>query len=307
MKYLRFLLLFLIICNIAQAQDVSIKTITDKNKVLIGDFINYQIEVQYPLNSTYVFWPNINTETIKPFTIIDASKIDTISNANTIILKQKYTLACYDSGMYNIPKLELGYQQNNSVDSKIITSDSQWIAVNNVSININGDIKDIVEAEDKESDNKKIILALLVTAILIGLFLLIKYIRKNNFLGAKPKDAFKETQLLLQKANGEIENPKQFYSISIDAVKYYFTKRYNMQLMHNTSAEIIKIFEQHSILNNETPFIKKLLALADMAKFAQQDIDTTTNKNNLQLIHTLINTAEAQYQKTLQEKGANKK
>jgi hypothetical protein len=307
MKYLGVILFLLNLTCIANAQDVSIATSANKNKVLVGDYISYNIEVQYPINATYIFWPNINEATIKPFSIIEASKIDTISNNNSIILKQKYTIACYDSGVQKLPALELGFQQNNSPERKFVVSDSQIIIVDNVPVNINGDIKDIIETQNDGQAYKKYIVALIIIAALIGLFFLIKYIRKNNWLGPKPKDAFKETQLLLQKANTQIGDSKLFYSTSTDAIKYYFSKRYNMQLNEKTSIEILNTFEKNDTLKNNITVIKQILNTADMAKFALQQIDATTNKNNLSQITEIINNAETQYQKALQDKLQQKK
>src|SRR5688572_19799688 len=99
------------------AQDISVKATIDKNRILIGEPIQLELEAIVPAGAS-VKW--FVTDTIPHFEFIGKNKID---SSKPGIYKQTLIITSFDSGRVVIPALSLEY------DGKSYLTDSIAIVV----------------------------------------------------------------------------------------------------------------------------------------------------------------------------------
>jgi hypothetical protein len=99
------LLLFLIFAFYSYSQDkVTIKVNVDKNNIVIGEQIHFNLEADFPQHEPMRFFA---IDSIPHFEILERKKIDTVDNRQGIKLSQSFTLTSFDSGHWVIPSFEL--------------------------------------------------------------------------------------------------------------------------------------------------------------------------------------------------------
>jgi hypothetical protein len=291
------------------AQDIDARLGVDSNEVSIGDHIHLSTTITYPTDQYAIVFPNINELYTSPFTIIAQSKIDTSQTARTTTLQQTTTITCYDSGLYVLPKLHInGF--NTSNDSAIdLVTDSVFIKVNAVPVNVNGDIKDIITPKQSINYWKPIaigigVLALLFFAIYFG----IKYFTRYKNKPIPPIDPYQKTMSALlqlqQMPINNLQDAKHFYSTITEECKYYLHTRLQMPVLDKTTLQIQDVLlanpKTASIANTITP----ILQLADLVKFAKQSTSTNQNTNALQQAIAVVQSLEQHYQTQLLQQAA---
>ena len=147
--------------SLPQKEGIFIKS--DKDSVLIGDFVNLEIVAAYPQNGKFNF--DILKDSLKKnlnkYEIISISKIDTIisnKNSNLQIQKANYVVSSYEVGVQNIKSFYNYYTTKNSIG----TEDTSYISSNNLYITFMGvgadttkafkDIKPPIEVEFDYTD-----------------------------------------------------------------------------------------------------------------------------------------------------------
>ena len=120
------LILFLLLSKAMFAQ-LSVKV--DSTNILIGDQINFSIEVNILEGDSLPHF----TDTIGALEIVSKSLVDSIKTDQGWQLTQSYILTVWDSGVYYIP----------SVKFKSFLSDSIAILVNTIEMAEDVELKDI--------------------------------------------------------------------------------------------------------------------------------------------------------------------
>src|SRR5215831_10583248 len=82
----------------------SAKVSIDKNKILLGEQINMQLEAKFSASEPISFF---DIDSINHFEILSRKKIDTVDNRTQITLSQTMVLTSFDSGHWVIPSFKL--------------------------------------------------------------------------------------------------------------------------------------------------------------------------------------------------------
>ena len=262
----------------ASAQEV--KGGVDKDSILIGQQVNYTVEVNADSSALVVFPAG---QTFAPFEVIDSVSVDTSFAQAKMKLIKRYGLTQFDSGSYTLP------QQRILIDQKPFFTDSLKIAVNNVVVDTTKqglyDIKNIIEVDHASSNWWQWALWILGILVLIGLFLffIIRWSRKKAE-AEKKLPPFEQALESLHKLDEEYQTPgrgadqtttKVYYSRLTDIVRRYLDEEVYDRSMESTTSELVaRLYEEkesgHIDFNKE--MIRKLehvLKTADLTKFAR--------------------------------------
>ena len=271
---LAILMLFLTSTDLLAQNEI--RATIDSTSILIGQQINYQLEVLADQGEAVVFPEG---QTFNPLEMIESYAIDTLNSTSARIkLIKKYGLTQFDSGNYVIPR------QKVIIGTRTVETDTFLVEVNNVILDtVNQglyDIKPVIDLPKNYNDWWKYILWISLVAIAIGLFLW-WLIRRNK----KQKEAEKyvppfeqalATLNELDEKNLIVEAKyKEYYSVLTDAVRRYYDEKVYDRALESTTDELISRLEMErdsgniGFSNQTIDKVKDIFKRADLIKFAR--------------------------------------
>lgn len=278
-KIIIFLVLGLMISGkMTFAQLPTIRTSTNKNSILIGQQLDYRIQVSVPANNYQFSWFAIPKD-FSGFEVVSKSKLDTANVNNEVILTQTITLTNFDSGRKVIPPLEFKVQTL-SIDSTFsILTDSVVINVGYSpldSIQPFHDIKTIIEVKDTWP---WWVWALIVSGsllILLLIFYLVKKGRKKKTAMAvfdaklSPYEEAMQSFSGLEKENLIDQNKaKEFHTKLVVILKRYLSRKTNADQFHLTTDEILKKLDAYHFSEQQITGYTDSLQMSNAVKFAK--------------------------------------
>lgn len=267
----------ILVSNVAFSQHATI----DKNKILIGEQINFTISNKIDNTEN---WPTFNEFLVEGIEIIKYSETDTIND----LISQNFIITAWDSGTYYIPAIV--FSSENSTERLIIN-------VETVNLEEGAQLKDIKSPINEPvglSDILPWIIAILIIAIII--YIIRKYIStKNKELNShKPKIiapdviALENLNKLEQKEIWQKGQIKEYYSELSEITRRYIECQFNFIALELTTHEILD--ELATIINTEQlKNLKILLERADLAKFAKSKPLENENKESMSLAKKFVN------------------
>ena len=273
------LFVFFLICFLfttsSQAQD-DVRATIDSTSVLIGQQINYKIEVLANDGEAVVFPEG---QTFNPLEVIESYKIDTASSTSARVkLIKRYGLTQFDSGRYVIPKQKI------IIGTKTVETDTFLVEVNNVVLDtVNQglyNIKPIIELPRDYSKWWKYLLWIIPVLIAIALFLWFLLRRhKKQKEAEKYVPPFEQAIATLNALDQEDyiaqAKYKEYYTVLTDAIRRYYDEKVYDRAMESTTDELIARLEMerdsgHIDFSRETIVkLKDIFKRADLIKFAR--------------------------------------
>ena len=273
------LFVFFLICFLfatsSQAQD-DVRATIDSTSILIGQQINYKIEVLANDGEAVVFPEG---QTFNPLEVIESYKIDTASSTSARVkLIKRYGLTQFDSGRYVIPKQKI------IIGTKTVETDTFLVEVNNVVLDtVNQglyDIKPIIELPRDYSKWWKYLLWIIPVLIAIALFLWFLLRRhKKQKEAEKYVPPFEQAIATLNALDQENyiaqAKYKEYYTVLTDAIRRYYDEKVYDRAMESTTDELIARLEMerdsgHIDFGRETIVkLKDIFKRADLIKFAR--------------------------------------
>src|ERR671929_972963 len=95
---------FLIVSTTSFAQSSAVTATTDKQKILIAEYLRLNLKAVFPRNQP-IKW--FTFDTLPHFEVLNKSKIDSQLNGSSIQLQQTYLLTSWDSGRWQLPSFHL--------------------------------------------------------------------------------------------------------------------------------------------------------------------------------------------------------
>ncbi|WP_299149142.1 hypothetical protein [uncultured Dokdonia sp.] len=273
-SFVFFLICFLFATS-SQAQD-DVRATIDSTSILIGQQINYKIEVLANDGEAVVFPEG---QTFNPLEVIESYKIDTASSTSARVkLIKRYGLTQFDSGRYVIPKQKI------IIGTKTVETDTFLVEVNNVVLDtVNQglyDIKPIIELPRDYSKWWKYLLWIIPVLIAIALFLWFLLRRhKKQKEAEKYVPPFEQAIATLNALDQEDyiaqAKYKEYYTVLTDAIRRYYDEKVYDRAMESTTDELIARLEMerdsgHIDFSRETIVkLKDIFKRADLIKFAR--------------------------------------
>lgn len=261
--------------NVA-AQNDEVRATIDSTSILIGQQINYQVEVLINKDDIVIFPEG---QTFGSLEMIESYAVDTSSSTSSKVkLIKKYGLTQFDSGQYVIPKQKI------TLGSRVIETDSFLVEVNNVVLDtVNQglyDIKPVIELPKNYNNWWKFLLYIVPVALAIGLFLwwLLRRNKKQKEADkyiAPYDQALATLQELDQKNYVAAGQYKEYYTTLTDTVRRYYDEKVYDHSLESTTDELIDRLQLERDagrinFNKQTIIkLKDIFKRADLIKFAR--------------------------------------
>ncbi len=262
--------------NLIIAQQSEIRATVDSTSILIGQQINYKVEVLANKGEPVIFPEG---QTFSPLEVIESYAIDTTtSESSKVKLIKKYGLTHFDSGRYVIPKQKI------LLGTRTIETDTFIVEVNNVVLDtVNQglyDIKPVIELPKDHSDWWKYVLYIL--PVVLAIFLFLWWLLRRN---KKQKEAekyvapFDQAIISLKELDQQdyiaTGKYKEYYTTLTDTIRRYYDEKVYDRALESTTDELIDKLETErksgDILFNKSTItkLKDIFKRADLIKFAR--------------------------------------
>jgi len=257
----------------------TVKTIIDKNDILIGEPIKVKVTANFSAGNNTIDWLSI-PDSIAHFEIVDRSKIDTVTNAdNSRQLEQTITFTSFDSGRWTLPSFPVKFDAGANQNIPALQTDSFRINVDYAkpdSSNELRDIKPIIEVAVKGYFWYYIAGAALLL-IIIGLILW-HYLKTRKktvapALGNSKLSPYDEAMQNLDKLKqlnlNNAEDVKVYHAGLSRAFKWYISRKQRVSIMNKTSGDILVHLTNNNLSKENITTAATALRIGDAVKFAK--------------------------------------
>ncbi len=289
------LLLLLLPLSVASALSVNVVSSVDKQEMLIGEQINYRVEVSYD-GEAELRWPML-ADTLNEFEIVERSEVDSSFVDGLYKKAQSFKVTCFDSGQFAIPRLPFYYKDGKSTKKR--RSDAILVKVGYPEVNMQADIKpikDIMKVELSWMDYWKWIMGSLLALALLGFLIWYAFIRK------KPEEVVEEYVPLLPPHEHALQRlkkleeaklwqsgkVKEYYSELTDILREYMERRFEIPALEYTSDEIVTAMKPINVKATVKERLVGLLRMADLAKFAKAVPSVDANEQSLKDVKKFV-------------------
>jgi hypothetical protein len=260
-----------------QAQTISVASYTDTTDYLVGDFINYEIEVV----------TRKNIEVISPSLPDTLTQLELITREEPVLTEDekskttiyKFIFAGYDSVRAVIPPVAVMYRTADDTSFKKIVTDSVVVNVHTVPVSTAEEIKDVKSPITIPYDWKWLLLWIAIALLVI----IAGYLSYKKYKQMKAEQPIEKKIIIIPphvKALAALEKLdteqlwqngfiKDYHSRITEIIRNYFEERFDLPAMELTTTETIHhlngIKEKEIILDITYNFLSN----ADLVKFAK--------------------------------------
>lgn len=258
---------------------ISLEARVDKNKIKIGDLIQYSIIVARDENVN-VEMPDLGAN-LGAFEIRNYNDLDPEKENGEIIQRREYTISTYDVGDYEIPPVTVRYSVGKDTVWKELTTETIKITVESLKPSEAGDIRDIKPPLEIELDWMRIMRFVVAGLIIVLIGILIFFYFKRRKEGKsllphreKPKRppheiALEELEQLLQEQLLEKGEIKQFYIRISEIIRRYVEGRFFIVAIEMTTAQLIDTMIEAEVEKEDVQLVEDFLMQCDLVKFAK--------------------------------------
>jgi len=241
------LILIILSVNIS-AQTISVGAFTDTTDYLVGDFINYDIEVITRKN-VEVLAPSL-PDTLTQLELISREEPVTTEDEKSRMTIFKFILAGYDSIQAVIPPVVVEYRTTNDTSFKKIISDSVVINIHTVPVSTAEEIKDVKSPITIPYDWRWLLIwaAIGLLIVIAVYFSYKKYKQKKLEQPVKKKIITIPPHVKALASLEKLENEKlwqkgfvkDYHSRITEIIRNYFEERFDLPAMELTTTELKK-------------------------------------------------------------------
>ena len=293
------------------SQTISARAFSDKSDYLVGDYINYTIQITHN-QELQVFKPPLD-EFAKDIDIIktDEPVVEEKQGQQRIIYR--YIMAKYDSADVTIPEIPIVYHFGKDTTSLIVAANSVHFIVRTLPVNTSAEIKDVKPPILIPMDLLTILLILLALLLLILLTLYFykrnqkkkqkKVERKRIYLIPPHVKALTELHALEEKKLWQQGLIKDYHSGITQIIRRYFEDRFKILALESSTTEILEQLTRVVLPQEIFKIVNDFLNNADLVKFAKYKPLPTVNEEMMkQAIDIVENTVPVTFEKSSREK-----
>ncbi len=294
-----YILIFLLDCLTANAQEVSVKATLDSTYLLIGGQMNVTLEASQPIGEKVQF-PSFTDTLTRSVEVLNITDPDTsLTDDQHSRISRQLTITSFDSGYHVIPPFPFLIKNNNGGTDTLLTN-PLGLEVLFVPVDTSQAIKPIKGPADMPYTLKDampwILGGLLAAAIVAGLYFYFKKRKKPEEVAvrAKPKEAphviaFRELDKLKEEHLWQSGELKAYHSRLTDIVREYIEHRFQIHTLERTSEEILTSFKNTG-LDKNVPFesLQQMLHQADLVKFAKGKPQPEDNVRSMEQAYDFV-------------------
>ncbi len=260
-----------------KAQNITALASADSANYLIGDYINYTIQVNHA-KDIQISAPAV-TDSIAGLDLIKIEKPIRSEQNGEVSDKFKFVFSKYDSADVTIPQIPIQFKTAKDTAWQTIMTNPVSFTVHTMKVATSQEIKDVKKPIKIPLDWKFILLYILIGLIVIGvLFYLYRRYKKKQEEKVVEKKVIKvpahltalsalrvlESAKLWQ--NGQV---KEYHSRITEIIRRYFSERFNLPALELTTSEAIQQLETRKEASVIIDITRDFLNNADLVKFAK--------------------------------------
>lgn len=307
---MRPLVFLYILLNFTFLQAQQMKSTVDSTAIKIGSEFKLTLKTYTPTDIPVIF---PEPKQIGPFEVLEAYPTDTIIEDGITQMIKKYGLTVFDSGKYTLPRIAVRIAGKNQL------SDSFAVQVFDVEVDTLKqplyEIKDIINTAEKPASPwwwLVVFIILGLAAAFIGFIVITRYQKKKNekeaLLFASPiEKALVYLKKLSNNTFVEQDETKKFYSELTDISRTYLEESIEIKALESTSSELYtllsKTLKKKKIKLNKESLLqfKKVLATADLVKFAKSKPEEYQIENDKNVISNFLISLDKSIPRTEEE------
>lgn len=273
------LLLLLLACSTAIAQDEKVGARIDAAQITVGDQARLFVEARHNPATSKLQWAVI-PDTFNGLEIVEKGKIDTIKNGSVVTYKQRLLITGFDSGMHTVPPFIFTILPASGTPLTLQT-DSFPMLVQTVAVDTTKgfkDIKGIMQVKSTWLDYLGYIIGGFILIVLIVVVVIYFLRNKKTAMPVVVQQAPKETpnekairllNALEQQQLWQNNQPKEYHTQLVDTLRVYIEERFGVNVMELTSDEILQKVALNKEMTAHRMLLSNIFYIADLAKFAK--------------------------------------
>ena len=277
------------------AQDVKVFATTDTTEYIVGDYINYSIELEYP-KSYNVVLPMVK-DSIDNLVFIKNGKVDSKEKDNYIFETRHFIFSKYDSMDVTIPSFYIPYTVDGG-EPQFAFVNPVDIVVRTIEVSKQADIQDVKAPKRIPLDWLLIsIIALLVLCLIVGAYFGYRYyLKKKSGKVVEQKEivippfekAITKLKELEEKKLWQEGFVKEYHSEVTGIVRDYFEDKFHFNSLEMTTKETIENLKSKQVNKKVIANTEEFLANADMVKFAKFQPMPTVNQVMMEEAYSIV-------------------
>lgn len=307
-KFNLWLLLgFLLGSQWVMGQSPVLKASVDKSAILIGEQIQYRIELSVPNQAFDFSWLQVPKE-MDGFVIASKGKVDSLSVNGFSNFFQTLTLTNFDSGKRVIPSMAIRLNPRNGHTPYSLWTDSITVDVGYSpidSVQPFHDIKTVIAVPYATPWWVWATIAMVtLLLLLLGIYLYRKYRKKEKndlvFNSKLPpyKEAVEALNLLEKQGIPTSENAKEYFTKSSNILRRYLSRKTNKNLFSLTVDELLLSLTSMGLNREQISHTARALQLGNAVKFAKYFPPSEASIQQLKDIRNTIDIIHQRAQKT---------
>jgi len=276
-RVIKYIALLILLSINLSAQSVSVLASVDSSDYLVGDYINYTLEIRAEKN-IQITTPFIR-DSLKAVEIIKEIPPVSMEENNIKSTTINYIISYYDSGSVTISPIAIRYKVQGSNEEKIVFSNPVTFSVHTLQVDQQAEIKDVKDPLTIPLDWKFILLiSLIVIIILVAVYYLYRrYKKKKAEQPVKKKIIRIPAHVRALSALDNLENEKlwqkgmvkEYHSNITGIIRGYFEERFNLPALELTTSEQMQQLKRVRTAENILSITNEFLNNADLVKFAK--------------------------------------
>lgn len=291
--FLIFIIFFLFFAFSAKAKEISAEVSLNRSSVTVGDPVLFRLIIRYN-PSLKIAYPRLG-KYLEAFAIKDFKILPVREEAGMNVEESQYLLTVFKVGLYEIPPLEIRY---NDPEEKTIRTPLLRLEVEAVNTEGAQDIRDIKDPLEITWNWRPMARAISLLLVLLGtawgMFYLIRrwHASRQRQLSEIPKEKLspeEEALAALKKLQKDgWGNIKWFYTEISDILRRYVGRRYQFGAVEQTSEELGEHLKYKDIGEKPYELVKDILMESDLVKFAKYMPSQKTAENVLPRMREII-------------------
>ena len=276
-KLMPIIAVCLILAFRANAQ-VTVESMVDSNRILIGDVITYSVIVTHD-PQVELDMPEL-AENLGQFELRDYEEREPLKTNGEVVKRVDYKISTFESGEFEIPPLQIGYKLPEDSVRYTLQTEPILITVDSLNPDDSGDIRGIkpprVPPYNYARLIRNILLGVLVLLVIGGaVWIVFRRMRGEPILPARKEPPRPAHEIALERLftlerSGYIENKqyKDYYTELSETLREYVGNRFFLHALEMTTLELMEHMKQENIKSDYVKQLHELLCICDLVKFA---------------------------------------
>lgn len=292
-----FVIFILFLSPAAFSQEITAKAATDKSEYLVGDYIDYTIQINY--DKGLKVHPPFLKDSLKNVSIIKEEKPIEEENGGKAAATYRYVLSGYDSMTVAVPPIKVFFQAPGDTTMHYALTNAVSFTIRTLNVNTREDIKDVKSPLRIPLGWRWILLWILAALATFGIVysLYRRYARKKSQTQPGRKVVVLPPHAVALSALHELEAQKlwqkglikEYHSEITEIIRRYFENRFNMPALELPTSEAVELLR---LRQDSEPILKTtydFLSNADLVKFAKFTPIGSVNEEMMKQAYEIVN------------------